>query len=95
MARPVHIQWTPGDLSLAPQRPGPEADPSRQSSTEIRSEWSYISTPCMPCCYEQGQMLPLHMMSTVGKGPYHLYVYVKRDLQCGVTLVALEGAYLT
>jgi len=35
------------------------------------------------------------MMSTVGKGPYHLYVYVKRDLQCGVTLVALEGAYLT
>jgi hypothetical protein len=38
------IQWVPGALSLAVQRPGREADHSH-SSAEVRNAWSCISIP--------------------------------------------------
>jgi hypothetical protein len=39
------IQWVPGALSLGVKRPWREADHSSPSSTEVKNEWSYKSTP--------------------------------------------------
>jgi hypothetical protein len=39
------IQWVPGALSLGVKRPGREADHSPPSSAELKTEWSYTSTP--------------------------------------------------
>jgi hypothetical protein len=39
------IQWAPGALSLGVKRPRCEADHSPTSSAEVKSEWSYTSTP--------------------------------------------------
>jgi hypothetical protein len=39
------IQWVPGALSLGVKRPGREADHSPSFSAEVKTEWSYTSTP--------------------------------------------------
>jgi hypothetical protein len=39
------IQWVPGSLSLGVRRPGREADHSLPSSTEVKNEWIYNSSP--------------------------------------------------
>jgi hypothetical protein len=39
------IQWVPGALSLGVKRQGREADHSPPSSAEVKSTWSYNSTP--------------------------------------------------
>jgi hypothetical protein len=39
------IQWVPGALSLGVKRPEREADNSPPSSAEVKSTWSYTSTP--------------------------------------------------
>jgi hypothetical protein len=39
------IQWVSGALSLELKRPGREANHSPPSSTEVKNEWSYTSTP--------------------------------------------------
>jgi hypothetical protein len=38
------IQWVPGAPSLGVKRPGREADPSPQSSAEVKNAWRYTST---------------------------------------------------
>jgi hypothetical protein len=39
------IQWVPGALSLGVKRPVREADHSSASSAEVKTAWSYTSTP--------------------------------------------------
>jgi hypothetical protein len=39
------IRWLPRSLSLGVKRPGREADNSPPSSAEIKTAWSYTSTP--------------------------------------------------
>jgi hypothetical protein len=39
------IQWVSGALSLGVERQGREAGHSPPSSAEVKSAWSYISTP--------------------------------------------------
>jgi hypothetical protein len=39
------IQWVPGAISLGVKRPGREADHLPPSSAEVKSTWSYTSTP--------------------------------------------------
>jgi hypothetical protein len=43
-----HTQWIPGALSLGVKRQGREVDHSPPSSTEVKNEWSYTSTPPTP-----------------------------------------------
>jgi hypothetical protein len=39
------IQWVPGVLAPRVKRPGPNAHHSPLSSAEVKSAWSYTSTP--------------------------------------------------
>jgi hypothetical protein len=39
------IQSVPGALSVGVKRPGREANHSPPSSSEVKNEWSYTSTP--------------------------------------------------
>jgi hypothetical protein len=39
------MQWVPGALSLAVQRPGLGGDHTPPSSAEVKNAWSYNSTP--------------------------------------------------
>jgi hypothetical protein len=39
------IQWVPGALSLGVKRPGREVDHSPPCSADVKSAWSYTSTP--------------------------------------------------
>jgi hypothetical protein len=39
------VQWVPGSLSLGVKPPGREADHSPSSSAEVKTAWSYTSTP--------------------------------------------------
>jgi hypothetical protein len=53
-------QWIPGDLSVGVKEPGCEADRYPLSSAEVKSAWSYTSTPSyvfMAWCFikTQGQ----------------------------------------
>jgi hypothetical protein len=41
------IQWVPGALSMGVKWSGREADHSPPSSAEVKSVWSYVSTPSM------------------------------------------------
>jgi hypothetical protein len=50
---PKHPDWVPGVYSPWVKWSGNEDVPL--SITEVRNEWSYISTPCMPSCQAQGQ----------------------------------------
>jgi hypothetical protein len=45
VSRPAHTRWVPRVQSSEVMRPGCEADHSPPSSTEVKNEWSYTSTP--------------------------------------------------